>query len=74
MCDVLQRWQHAAVVHEGSIFILGGWGMVMLDDVWKTSDGVNWIKVHTLHTHKFRQRKIIKNETWRRQDPYIRLL
>jgi hypothetical protein len=46
----LQRWQHAAVVHEGSIFILGGWGMVMLDDVWKTSDGVNWIKVHTPHT------------------------
>lgn len=46
----LQRWQHAAVVHEGSIFILGGWGMVMLDDVWKTSDGVNWIKVRTSHT------------------------
>lgn len=40
------------MVHDGAIYILGGWGMVMLDDVWKSADGVTWTKVrHHQHHH-----------------------
>ena len=40
------------MVHDGAIFILGGWGMVMLDDVWKSTDGINWEKVSDEAVHQ----------------------
>ena len=37
-----ERWQHAACVHNGHIYIIGGWGEWYLNDIWSSSDGMNW--------------------------------
>jgi hypothetical protein len=37
-----ERWQHAACVHDGKIYVLGGWGDRYLNDVWSSPDGINW--------------------------------
>ena len=40
-----ERWQHAACVHDGKMFILGGWGDSYLNDVWSSTNGVDWVLV-----------------------------
>jgi RHS repeat-associated protein len=44
------RTQHAAVILENELFVIGGKNAqnALLGDIWKTSDGVNWIQVATL--------------------------
>ena len=40
------RYQFAAVSHNGSMFIMGGWGSSSnLNDVWSSPDGTNWTEV-----------------------------
>lgn len=36
------RSYQVAVVHDGKIWLLGGWGASMLHDVWYSSDGAQW--------------------------------
>lgn len=52
------------MVHDGAIYILGGWGMVMLDDVWKSADGVTWTKVRHHITNTSRRRRRIRCRRW----------
>lgn len=40
-----ERWQHAACVNNGFMYISGGWGSEFLNDIWKSEDGINWTYV-----------------------------
>lgn len=38
-----ERWQHAACVQSNKMYISGGWGEgYFYNDVWSSSDGINW--------------------------------
>jgi len=46
------RWQHSTVVHDGRIWVLGGWDLstegyrgMFPGDIWSSSDGVTWTRV-----------------------------
>ena len=36
------RHGHASVVHDGRIWVLGGWNDSCLNDVWSSADGIHW--------------------------------
>ncbi|HKQ16464.1 MAG TPA: hypothetical protein VJT80_23810, partial [Steroidobacteraceae bacterium] len=36
------RWNPASVVHGGELWLIGGFGLSLLDDVWRSTDGKNW--------------------------------
>ena len=36
------RRDHQAVVHNGRMYVLGGWVTVIANDVWSSADGKNW--------------------------------
>ena len=38
------RGEHASAVHDGKIWIMGGGGHGYTNDVWSSSDGVNWTR------------------------------
>lgn len=39
------RYNHASVVHDGKIWVLGGNGEKLKNDVWSSEDGIHWRKV-----------------------------
>jgi hypothetical protein len=42
------------------MYVIGGWGMVMFDDVWRSRDGKNWEKVsERLGTHAPQRRVML---------------